>query len=197
MAFSRVVDGVVETFGVSGVLHGSDLVLYDRGSKSLWQQITGQSFAGPRRGQTLEQLPLHMTDWGTWRKKNPDSRLLAVATDSEMEYERDYFADYRHSDAVRYGGVQDPRLHAKRVIYGLNIAGVALAIDAELLDNKGTIPYTLGTRTLEISLAGDGLVSAKDVDSDQTWPAHRMFWFAWYTFNTDTRLVTDLPAPSG
>ena len=45
--FSRKVKGEVVEFGVSGVLHGSDLVMYDRKNNNLWQQLTGKIGTAP------------------------------------------------------------------------------------------------------------------------------------------------------
>ncbi len=46
LAFERKVDGVITEFGVSGKLHNSDLVMYDRYEGNLWQQITGEGIVG-------------------------------------------------------------------------------------------------------------------------------------------------------
>ena len=71
LAFRRVLDGKVLEFGVSGLLHNSDLIMYDRHTKSLWQQIEGAAFAGPLRGRKLEDFPMTMTTWREWRDAHP------------------------------------------------------------------------------------------------------------------------------
>ena len=40
IVFDRRIDGSDRTFGVSGLLYRSDLLLYDRETESLWSQIT-------------------------------------------------------------------------------------------------------------------------------------------------------------
>ena len=42
VVFDSVVDGVPQRFGVSGFLRNSDLIMWDDGTESLWQQITGE-----------------------------------------------------------------------------------------------------------------------------------------------------------
>src|ERR671919_556779 len=42
-----VVEGEVTTFGTSGKLYQSNLVMYDRASESYWPQLTGQAVTGP------------------------------------------------------------------------------------------------------------------------------------------------------
>jgi hypothetical protein len=95
VAFLRTLDGVVMDFGVSGVLHNNDLVLYDRQSESLWQQITGEAFAGPGRGKTLQAIPVAMSFWRDWRDANPTTQVLAPPTDSDRDYSGDRMAKYQ------------------------------------------------------------------------------------------------------
>ena len=47
----------------------------DRSSDSLWQQITGTAFAGPKRKQELRAIPSSMTTWSQWRFAHPDTRI--------------------------------------------------------------------------------------------------------------------------
>ncbi|MFT5171490.1 MAG: hypothetical protein ACI9BD_001267 [Candidatus Marinamargulisbacteria bacterium] len=66
VAFERSVTGVVTEFGVSGQLHKSDLLMYDRFEGNLWQQITEKAVVGPaaRRNEKLKLLSLATTTWG-------------------------------------------------------------------------------------------------------------------------------------
>ncbi|MES9860025.1 MAG: DUF3179 domain-containing (seleno)protein, partial [Candidatus Thiodiazotropha sp. 4PDIVS1] len=45
MAFEAMIDRQTLTFGVSGLLYNSDVLLYDRHSESLWSQIMKQSIS--------------------------------------------------------------------------------------------------------------------------------------------------------
>ena len=62
VAFERIVDGMVTELGVSGKLHNSDLILYDRFEGNLWQQITGEAIVGPaaRRNERLKYFPVQI-----------------------------------------------------------------------------------------------------------------------------------------
>jgi len=44
----------VNTFGVSGLLYNSDVLLYDRESESLWSQLMLKAISGERRMQTMK-----------------------------------------------------------------------------------------------------------------------------------------------
>ena len=46
----RLDDGRVPTFGVSGKLKDSNLIMYDRQTETWWQQFTGDAIVGERAG---------------------------------------------------------------------------------------------------------------------------------------------------
>jgi hypothetical protein len=188
--FKAELDGEAVQFGVSGVLHNSDLVMYDRKSNSLWQQITGTAFAGTRRGQELATYPSAMSTWGEWRGAHPDTRVLSTDTGfSDMDYSRWPYGDYATSDKVMFPvSLSDARLHPKRVIFGVDLDGHPVAYDRDYLREEGELQDQVGGRTFNVKYHADGGVSVRDTDSDQQWTAHRVFWFAWYSFHPDTLL---------
>jgi hypothetical protein len=155
----------------------------------LWQQITGKAFAGPHRGQQLVSVPVRMTDWKSWKNIHPDSLVLSLDTGFDEDYEIDHYVNYRGSERLFAGGKIDPRLHPKRVVYGLEVEGKAIAFDAELLDGNNELPQQFAGLDLQLSKSEDGEVRLTDPASGKSWTAQRMFWFAWYSFHTDTELV--------
>ncbi|MEX0771231.1 MAG: DUF3179 domain-containing (seleno)protein [Balneolaceae bacterium] len=53
LVFDRRIEGEVLEFGVSGFLRHSDLVMFDRSTESLWQQITGEAIVGTYTAEIL------------------------------------------------------------------------------------------------------------------------------------------------
>ena len=121
LAFVRRVGGEETELGVSGLLHKNDLIMYDRKTESIWQQITGRALAGPRRGETLEAVPVSMTQWGDWLGAHPDSVVLAPPIEAG-EYGKNPYGDYASNDKLLFPvSAQDARLHTKNVIYGVEL----------------------------------------------------------------------------
>jgi hypothetical protein len=52
MVFDARVDGARRTFGVSGLLRHSDMIMYDRETESWWQQAVGEGVVGHMRART-------------------------------------------------------------------------------------------------------------------------------------------------
>ena len=66
------------TFGSSGFLYRSNKLMYDRQSRTLWNQFTGQPVLGPLADEdiSLELLPVVLTTWKDWVDQHPDTQVL-------------------------------------------------------------------------------------------------------------------------
>ncbi len=90
VAYDRRVGDEVLTFGSSGLLMRSNKLMYDRASNSLWNQLTGRAVVGVRAsGETvpeLKLLPIVLTSWSEWKRKNPKTTVLGLDTGFDREY---------------------------------------------------------------------------------------------------------------
>ena len=86
VGFEREVAGQVLTFGVSGLLRNSDLVMWDRQTESLWQQLTGEGIVGELAGTQLKFIPVTIVSWETFREQFPDGTVLSQDTGFGRSY---------------------------------------------------------------------------------------------------------------
>ncbi len=97
LVFDRVIDGAPDTFGTTGKLRNSDLVMYDRRTESWWQQFTGEAIAGKLTGAKLTLVPSRLESWERFKARHPDGQVL-VPNNSGM---RNYGANpYRGYDTM-------------------------------------------------------------------------------------------------
>lgn len=187
LAFRRTVGGEVTEFGVSGLLHNNDLIMYDRQTGSLWQQITGAALAGPQQGIRLENLPVSMNTLADWRAANPDAWVLRPPR-QDLAYGPNPYGSYVDSDRLLFPvRLEDARLHPKKVIHGIELGDRSIAVDHEWLVGEGG--WTHAVDSVEIRLevgAGGGVSGTAD---GKPLVVHRMFWFAWYSFHPETALI--------
>ena len=78
LAFDRRVNGEVLDFGVSGLLRNSDLVMWDRQTTSLWQQVTGEGVVGQFAGAELEPISTSIVSFSQFAEDFPDGLSLAA-----------------------------------------------------------------------------------------------------------------------
>jgi hypothetical protein len=79
-AFDRRLDGPVLDFGVSSLLRHSDLIMWDRQTESLWQQLDGSAIAGAYTGARLELVPSLLLSWADFRAAYPQDDVLSRET---------------------------------------------------------------------------------------------------------------------
>ncbi len=117
IVYDRHVDGELLEFGVSGKLVMNDLVMYDRQSDSLWQQILGEGITGRYKGTRLTPIAATQTTWGQWRNAHPDTLVL----DKKGSYGGDGYGGYYSSGSrgVLGGFVSNDLLPPKAFVMGL------------------------------------------------------------------------------
>lgn len=107
MVFDARLAGKTLTFGVSGLLRHSDMIMYDHQTESWWQQALGEGIAGQMTHQQLTQLPAWMESWGAFRAAHPDGLVM-----DEPDWQRAYGTNpYRNYDTTRaflYNGEDPP-----------------------------------------------------------------------------------------
>ncbi len=138
--YSSSINNVVYEFGTSGFLYRSNKLLYDKSTKSLWQQCSGLPVVGPMAGGStkLRPLPVVVTTWKAWREAHPGTSMLSPETGFNIDYSRPtQFAEYSQDDSAIYGVPKlDNRLKNKAEILAIRAMDAnakQLAISHELL----------------------------------------------------------------
>ncbi len=88
MVFNRQVGDRTLSFGVSGLLYQSDVLMYDRQTDSLWSQLAMKSVAGPLVNAALEWLPSEHLTWAAWQAKYPSGEVLSTQTGGATQLHR-------------------------------------------------------------------------------------------------------------
>lgn len=94
VVFRREVDGETTTFGTTGKLRHSDLVMYDRATESWWQQFDGRAIVGARTGDQVEQVPSRMETFREFRERHPDGLVLVPNDPAYRDYGRNPYLGY-------------------------------------------------------------------------------------------------------
>lgn len=194
LAFERKIDGVITEFGVSGKLHNSDLVMYDRYEGNLWQQITGEGIVGPaaRRNEKLKQIPIMTTNWGEWKEKHPDTEVLSRDTGHTRDYDAYPYGTYEENDQLLFG-VKDlnKSLQIKTVVYGIEVDGASKAYPESVFDKRPVISDNVGGLPVRLERTAEGKIQVTNVQTKKEVIPIRLFWFAWAAFHPDTKLYQE------
>jgi hypothetical protein len=182
------------TFGVTGKLYKSGLVMYDRQTESLWSQILQQAITGPMTDTKLSMLPGRHTTWEQWRREHPDTLVLSPDTGFKRDYGVNPYQDY-YEDGTPFGGTRerarqlDPDIRPMERVLGVQVAGVKKAYPLSRLKKQPD--------SFEDDVAGQKITIHFDRKSENAYamtasgsqvPSMVAFWFAWVDFYPDTQV---------
>lgn len=188
VAFIPIIDGQRVELGVSGVLHSSDLVMYDRKTKSLWGQITGRAIVGPKTGERLKIVSSGLMKWSEVKQTWSDAMVLQQPQKDSDRYDSFRYQKYVESEKLMFPvAVEDARLPSKTVVYGIEIDGAFIAFEEEYLKKRTPMIESFGKRTLKVSYQ-NGKAIAVDKKTKEQFNVLRVYWFAWYAFHPETQL---------
>ena len=111
--------GVDVTFGVSGLLYFSNMLMFDDTTFTLWAQLTGEGAVGDMAGERLIRYPAQLVGFAEARLAEPDALVLSQDTGFRRSYGQNPYVGYDDigSPAFLFQGPSDGRLQAKeRVI---------------------------------------------------------------------------------
>ena len=149
-------EGKPTTFGTSGFLYRSNKLMYDRLTRTLWNQLTGEPVLGElaETDIRLNILPIVLTSWADWLDQHPDTLVLDRETGV---YPGDFYepgvlyGEYFASEETMFPVWQRSNLlEAKDFVYTLYLDGFPKAYDVKALaqeivlnDTVGPIPVVL------------------------------------------------------
>jgi hypothetical protein len=178
VSYRREINGEVTTFGTSGRLYASALVMYDRATESLWTHFDGRAVVGTLTGQELEPISSPLLGWSDFRESFPDASVLdRDATGHSRPYGENPYAGYDDpsTQPFLFRGTVDDRAAAKQRVVGVAIDNSARAWSLDSLmdgaasatnDQVGETPVVVLWREGQASaLEAARVVSGRDVGS--------------------------------
>lgn len=190
MVFKARVAGLRRTFGVSGLLFNSDVLMYDRETESLWSQLAMEAVSGPAVGKELELLSGEQMNWKAWKAAFPEGRVLSRDTGTSRNYGSSPYRGYERTERLMFP-VRKYRedLRNKAWVAGLIIDGQPVAFPLSELEDFGTVKAKTGEAVLEITYdtEKDHLTASTD-NGEAPLPVTRAYWFAWQAFYPETSL---------
>lgn len=173
ISYVREVDGHETSFGTSGRLYASALVMYDRATESLWTHYDGRAVVGLLTGHRLEPVASPLLAWSEFKASHPDGQVLdRDATGHSRSYGTNPYVGYDNPDEspILFTGTVDDRSVAMQRVVGITIDDAARAWTLEAISGEtatatnvsvGEAPVVIlwspgQTSALETDEVGDG-----------------------------------------
>ncbi len=191
-------DGQQVEWRDAGIIHGPDPLIYDEGTGSLWDPISGRALAGPLAGTQAQPLEAAVWPWEAFAQEHPDAAVLALGLGAGGQR-----ADLlERGAAIQEGYLGDPEVHvqtshfdpaqsplpAKAFVLGLALDGesVAYALEPVAAAAERTFTDTVAGRRVEVR-ATSGRTAYALVDGEPG-RGRVMLWFAWKERHPETAL---------
>jgi hypothetical protein len=173
--FDRRVSGRTLSFGMSGLLYQSNLLMYDRGerhsSESLWSQLQARAIAGPAASdaKTLDLVPFALARWETWQTAHPETTILAPVDGDGSKYGQDVYGSYFNGNDLRFPVDPLPpkgSLRNKTRVFVTGSRGAWTVTPLRVADDESRFEVVGPSGTMPV-------------------PGFYAFWFAWYATHAD------------
>ena len=198
LAFDAFIDGAFKVFGVSGLLFENNLVMFDRQTNSLWNQLLMGSQCGPEAGELLSRVPVVETTWKQWLAAHPETTVLSLDTGHDRPYGAYPYGDYNILDngntlypSSNFSDERPP----KELVLGIREGNTTVAYPFGALADKGDavavndqvggrsvlVTYLfseatarafdrqVGGQTLTFSIAQQATITITDAETGSTW----------------------------
>jgi hypothetical protein len=120
-------------FGVSGLVYNNNILLFDRSTKSYWNQLLEISVNGAFLATRPKRITYFRTTWSTWKEVSNSHLILNGLNRLQFNYDEDPLGDYSNNHAYLPFEISsyDSRLKNKSLVYSLVIEGEAIAFRNE------------------------------------------------------------------
>lgn len=190
VVYNRTLPDGPTTFGVSGALLESNMIMYDRASETLWQQSTSKALAGKYFGHNLELIKFQLLTIGEAKAKYPDGLVLSENTGHSRDYARNPYSGYEESEDFFFSpSINDQRYPPKSIFVAFTVNDTPVSAPwLDLKDGK-TYQTKAGGQTVTLKKQ-DNELSIIDAD-DQEIPFYFEMWFSWAVQHQDEGIVFD------
>ena len=189
MIFDRNVGGKNRSFGVSGLLYQSDVLMYDRQSESLWSQIAMEAVSGPVKGTKLQLLPSEHMTWEAFKTKHPNGKVLYPPNGNPRDYrDNPYIAYFASPDLMFPVPKHRKDLRQKSWVLGVIVNGIAKAYPVRKLSKMKKIEDKIGGKDIIIQYDSKNHFPQIKDSAGKSIPSVLSYWFAWQAFYPKTEL---------
>ena len=163
IVFDRRLDELTLTFGVSGLLRNSDMVMYDLFTESFWQQFTGEAIVGTYTGEELKVVQSQIISFEQLIESYPEAEIMSQETGFSRRYGMNPYAGYDDIDQTPFlfDGKIDDRLPPNEKVIAIKEDGMTKAYPYTLTQELGVINDTINGNAITI-FHSEGTASALD-----------------------------------
>lgn len=186
--FDRVLpSGTTTTFGVSGGLLESNMIMFDRVTETLWQQSTGTALAGEHYPHQLQLHNFQLLSVGEIKDRYPETMIVSEDTGHSRDYANNPYAGYDESANFYFVPSRvDDRYPAKEIFVAFSVGNTHVAAPWLRLEDGRRYETTVDGQQITLQKT-DGELQIAGPDAVKI-PFYFEMWFSWAVQNDDGQL---------
>ena len=193
IVFDREVAGEILEFGVSGKLHNSNLLMYDRTHQNLWSQISGEAVVGDKTGTELRIVPSDVVTFSEWQDGGNGEVLVGDSTRLRNYASIPYGGDLTDIPPFfDYANADDTRLPYNAFVLGIIIDGQAKAYHVDAIVEQDEIVDEFAGKTIvgkyDSSTGATRLFERTETGDERIDQVFTSFWFSWAATHKESEL---------
>lgn len=187
LTFNRDFEGKRYTFGVSGKLWESNLLMYDTSTESLWSQIKGEAVVGDLTGKKLALLPSQVMSFAELKVAHPKTQVMTNETGYRRPYGSSPYGSYETSDDLMFGVKNlDKSVPPKTIFYIVPVPEGRVGWNFVALKKAGEASVELSGKTYTAIYNPDSTITVRSA-TNQNLPGYFSMWFSWQTHQNEAK----------
>ncbi|MEM7108569.1 MAG: DUF3179 domain-containing (seleno)protein [Bacteroidota bacterium] len=181
-------------FDFGRALINNNLLMVDRKTQSVWNQLSNEAVHGELKGTKLDLLPAIQTTWGFWKKKYPTTNVLinkdtVGAAFPSLLFEKPYYTSWQPDSGNFY--MLDHH-QPENLGLGLVIGESSLYFPfSELFKYPSPVEFKGLDETLIIHFDASGLTAWAEDSTGNVLPGTLAYNWAWKTFHPESEIFKD------
>jgi Protein of unknown function (DUF3179) len=172
-------DGTISTFGVSGFLLESNMLMYDRQTESLWQQSTGMALAGMHLENKLQLVPFQLMSLKDAKQTYPSASIVSEQTGHTRDYEKNPYAGYETNNQFVFEPTNiDATFPPKTIMVVFYSGETPITVPWLALREKGSLETTVEGKDVNFSITPNGELTIKMEGEAASIPFYFEMWFS-------------------
>ena len=178
-------------FDIGWGLNNNNLLLVDRKTKTVWNQLSGEAIHGKLKGKYLSPNPSIQTTWGFWKQKNPQTKLLIIkdtinAIFPESVNQSPHYTNWKPGD----GRPEMKNVHETETLgLGIEIANSSTYFPFEILfKEKSPIKYDVNGENISVFFDKSGITAWVESSEGEIIPSIIAYNWAWKSFYPNTKI---------
>ena len=187
--FEGTISGDTQGFDFGRALMNNNLLMVDRKTGSVWNQLSNKAIHGDLKETKLNLCPTVQTTWGFWKGKYPNTKVLinkdtTGAAFPSLVFARPFYTSWQPKE----GNFHMAEKHQpKNLGMGIELGGTSIYFPfEELFKKESPLEYQLAGKTITIYFDQSGLTAWAEDNMGAAMPTTLVYQWAWKNFHPNT-----------